>query len=321
MALMALWLTACGTAEPQATGTPTATQPPPAITPYLTNTPAELAQPTSTPAPTFTLPPLPTATPYLHTIVENNTLIGIANYYGVSIEELMTANPGIDPNFLTIGDQLIIPLPQADTNGENITSVQAEVLALETGPATCYRLRSDGWWCFFDVANPLEQPAENITALVRLFDADGQVVASQTVAGLMNVLPPGESMPIAAFFTPPVETWQDAQGQLLSAAEANQVDSRYLTVTLGEVETAPLDEDQLTMEVSGSLQIPEDVNAEYLWVLAVAYDADGAIAGVRRWEAPAEQLTGGEVAFSFPVYSLGKPIDHITLLAEARAGQ
>lgn len=322
MTLLALVLTACGTAAPQVTGTPTASQAPPAITPYLTNTPAALGQPSATPAPTFTLPPLPTPTPYLHTIVENDTLIGIANYYGVTTEALTTANPEVDPNYLTIGDQLIIPLPQANMDDETTAvQMQTEVLPLETGPVNCYRLRSDGWWCFFEVRNSLEQPAENITALVRLFDANGQEVASQTVAGLLNVLPPGESMPLAAYFAPPVGDWQDAQGQLLSAAEASQANTRYLTATLGEVTTTPLDEDRLAMAVSGSVQISGEGSPDYLWVLAVAYDADGVVSAVRRWEAPAEQLAGGEAAFSFAVYSLGRPIDHVVLLAESRVGQ
>ena len=56
-------------------------------------------------------------------------------------------------------------------------------------------------------------------------------------------------------------------------------------------------------------------------MLAAAYDADGVVTAVRRWEAPEEQLATGEVAFSFAVYSLGKPIDHVVLLAESRAGQ
>lgn len=314
-----VWLTACGAAEPQATAAPTGTRPAPAITPYLTNTPAGGGV-TATPAPTFTLPPLPTPTPYLHTIVENNTLIGIANYYGVTTEDLMVANPGIDPNFLTIGDQLVIPLPSFEGDAEQAAQAQAQTLALETGPVNCYRLRSEGWWCFFEVRNPLEQPAENITAMVRLFDANGQEVANQTTSGLVNVLRPGERLPLGVYFPPPVGAWSDVQGQLLSAAAANQVDTRYLPVTAEPVEITPLSDDRLGMDVSGSVQLPADSAAEYLWVLAVAYDADGTIVGLRRWEALSEQLAEGVVPFSFAIYSLGKPIDHIDLLTESRVG-
>jgi hypothetical protein len=50
----------------------------------------------------------------------------------------------------------------------------------------------------------------------------------------------------------------------------------------------------------------------------VAYDADGAVTGIRRWETaeapPAEGLN-----FSFEVYSLSKPIDQVELLTEVAA--
>ncbi|MEJ2757289.1 MAG: LysM peptidoglycan-binding domain-containing protein [Anaerolineales bacterium] len=319
--LLAGLLAACGSAGNQAAetpGTPTATQPGPAITPYITNTPSGMDGPTATPAPTATLPPLPTPTPFMHTIVENDTLIGIATFYGVTTEAIMTANPGIDPNFLSIGDQLIIPLPVAEVDGEDVTA-QPQTLPLETGPVNCYRLRTEGWWCFFEVTNTLEQPAENITALVRLFGAQGEDVAGQTVAALVNVLRPGEHLALAAYFPPPVGDWTEAQGQLLSAAQANQVDTRYLPVTLGEMQTLPLTEDGLGMTVSGSVQLPADASVEYVWVLATAYDADGAVVGVRRWEANPEQIAGGEGSFSLEIYSMGKPIERVDMLAESRA--
>ncbi len=318
-------LAACGSAEPQESetpgtpnGIPSATQPGPAITPYVTSTPAEMQGPTATLAPTPTLPPLPTPTPFVHTIVENDTLSGIAAFYGVTTEALMTANPGIDPNFLSIGDQLIIPLPVTEVDGEAVTA-QAQTLPLETGPVSCYRQRSEGWWCFFEVSNTLEQPAENITALVRLFDAKRKEVASQTASALVNVLHPGEHLALAAYFPPSVGAWSEAQGQLLSAAEANQVDTRYLSVMLGEFETILLSEDGLEVNVNGSVQVPADATVGYLWVLATAYDASGAVVGVRRWEAAPAQITAGEAFFSFDVSSMEKPIAWVDLLAESRA--
>lgn len=316
-------LAACGSAEPEAAETPgtlTATQPGPAITPYVTNTPAGMEGPTATLSPTATLPPLPTPTPFVHTIVENDTLSGIAAYYGVTIEAILTSNPGIDPNFLSIGDQLVIPLPVAEVDGEAVTA-QAQTLPLETGPVNCYRQRSEGWWCFLEVTNTLEQPAENITALVRLFDAKRKEVASQTAAALLNVLHPGEHLALAAYFPPSVGAWSEAQGQLLSAAEANEVDTRYLPVTLGEFETTPLTEDGLEVNVNGSVQVPADVSVGYLWVLATAYDDTGVVVGVRRWEADPAQVVAGEAFFAFEVSSMGKPIERVDLLAESRASE
>ena len=76
------------------------------LTPYLTitssPTPEDEDSPTgSTPIPSEI--PLPTATPVIYTVVANDTLTGIAFRYSLSLEDLIAANPGLDPNFLTIG--------------------------------------------------------------------------------------------------------------------------------------------------------------------------------------------------------------------------
>ena len=57
-----------------------------------------------------TVPPAPT--PSLYTIKKGDTLSKIAAAHGVSIEELMAANPTIkDPNKIALGQQIVIPTP------------------------------------------------------------------------------------------------------------------------------------------------------------------------------------------------------------------
>ena len=46
----------------------------------------------------------------LHTVVGGDTLWGIALKYGVKLETLLAANPGIkNPNLIHVGDQVVIP--------------------------------------------------------------------------------------------------------------------------------------------------------------------------------------------------------------------
>jgi hypothetical protein len=49
-----------------------------------------------------------------------------------------------------------------------------------------------------------------------------------------------------------------------------------------------------------------------LWVLAVAYDANGNIVGARKWK------SAGEKEFEFTVFSVAGAIDHVEMLNEAR---
>lgn len=49
--------------------------------------------------------------PVTYAVRAGDTLFGIAAAYGVSLEELMRANDLTDPDFLTLGQKLIIPIP------------------------------------------------------------------------------------------------------------------------------------------------------------------------------------------------------------------
>lgn len=44
----------------------------------------------------------------MHYIQPGDTLAGIAREYGTSVESIMESNPGIDPNYLRIGQRLCI---------------------------------------------------------------------------------------------------------------------------------------------------------------------------------------------------------------------
>jgi hypothetical protein len=58
--------------------------------------------------------------------------------------------------------------------------------------------------------------------------------------------------------------------------------------------------------------------ANTLWILAAAYDPDGNVVGVRRWESDAVLKADAPVLFDFPISSLGPGITRVELLAEAR---
>ncbi len=89
--------------------------PVPTERPILIQTTPTSVPPTSTPvvikpAPT---PPVPT-TPLFYTVESGETLEKIANTYGVSWLDLANLNQITDPNFLTIGQVLIISFNPAD---------------------------------------------------------------------------------------------------------------------------------------------------------------------------------------------------------------
>ena len=50
-----------------------------------------------------------------YTVVDSDTMFGIADKCGVSADDLQNANPDVDPRSLHVGDVLIIPQSSGDT--------------------------------------------------------------------------------------------------------------------------------------------------------------------------------------------------------------
>ena len=74
--------------------------------------PSPVATVAITPTPLPTEPPGPTPTVY--TVVNGDTATRIAAKFGITVDQLMAANPQVkNANKLKIGDQLVIPAPLA----------------------------------------------------------------------------------------------------------------------------------------------------------------------------------------------------------------
>jgi hypothetical protein len=214
----------------------------------------------------------------------------------------------VDARLLTPGTELLIPI-----NGD----LPAEVLPTPTpvpaelNPATCYTTAANELWCFLLVMNDGDQTLENLSGLVQLISADGEVIANVEAVAPLNVLPVGQAMPLVAFFKDPPAEWLSVRGQLLGAYALAQGDENYLDAELRETDIN-ISETGLTAQVMGEIDITSGGQASLIWVLAVAYDANGEVAGIRRWESE------NESAFYLTVYSLGPRIAEVQLLIEAR---
>ena len=83
----------------------------PTVSPTVTTTPEPTA--TETPAPTLT--PLP---PINHTITTGDTCLGLAAFYEVSIRSIQDMNPGLQCEFLSIGQIVLVPQPTPTASPE-----------------------------------------------------------------------------------------------------------------------------------------------------------------------------------------------------------
>ncbi len=86
--------------------------------PTLTATLAPVVVPTLEPA---TPEPSPTPAVITHTVKAGETLGGIARFYGANIQDVLTLNSLTNANVVTVGQNLLIPVPAFQSGGPTAT--------------------------------------------------------------------------------------------------------------------------------------------------------------------------------------------------------
>lgn len=280
-----------------------------ATTPSATAEITEYVQATATPTlaqETAVEFQLPTPTPHLYTVVQNDTLFAIAARFNITLEALMAANPGVDARALSPGAQLLVPsgLGASTTPMPQITPV-----VTTTRPPVCYGSAAGELWCLVLVVNDIEQPLENVTGFVRLLNAAGEQVETVEAVPPLNLLPPGASMALVAYVPRAPANWATAQAEIATAFGVQEDAALYVAVHSVDVSWTLGQQDAKSARVQGQASLATDAGS--VWVMAVAYDAGGQPVGVRRWE------SSGSTQFDFWVYSLGPDIADVQVVVEA----
>jgi LysM repeat protein len=285
------------------------------LTPYLTSTPSMLPPTNSNRAIlTPTLAPSPTPTPLTHSVIEGDTMLAIAFQYGISLEELLAANPDVDPRLISVGTELIIPF------GESSPPIFATAtpLPIPIQPAVCYPDAVQGVWCFILVSNDRSRAVENLTAKIFLLDSEGSIVEEGLAFAPLNFILPEQKLPLTVYFGGPVQGDFSSQVELTSVLPVPRDDERYLNawVEIDNVEIAP---DGEVATVSGEVGLPtRSQPAAVIWLAAVAYDESGDVSAVRKLEMDGSLEPGTERFFEISLYSLGPVIERVEVSVEAR---
>lgn len=257
--------------------------------------------------------PLPSPTPSSYTIKAGDTLSQIAERLRVSVDVLLLANPALDPDALRVGDTLTIPGNVGAAAISSPTPVPVQITDVD-----CRSMATGAAWCFALIQNESTAALENVTGTISILDANGVMLASQDVALLLDILPPGASLPLAVSFSGPLPLEIYPRVRILTAMKIRADTSRYLPVTVHNALTR-VSWSGRSADVSGELVLPEGLaNASQVWLAAVAYDESGQLVGWRRWESPSGLGAGTTLQFQTWVYSLAGAIGRVDLVVQAR---
>jgi LysM repeat protein len=285
------------------------------LSPFLTAT----TRASSTPPPTESTKVAlgPTATPFVHIVQQGETLLGIALRYGVSLEDLLLVNPGVDPSFLSIGQQVRIP----GTEGEAVDYLlpTPTPVPMSLGPVDCYDSPSGRMVCLLEAENNSSTDLEALTVVVKLIGNDGDLIDAAAANAPLDLIPAGTGMPLSAAFSerPAGYTYAIAELSSSVAAAQDQVDLVPLTVEISEMtlQRQPgFAHVEGKVEPAGSMQ-----SGQYMVrVVGVVRNAMGDLVGYNLWEDMIDVPVEEPPAFVLEVFSLGPQVAEVELLAQAR---
>ncbi len=319
--LATMLLTACSPSTPVVINTLTSTvdgtlRPYPTDTATVTPLPTGYSSPT--PSPTVT----PTATQVFYEVQLGDDMYSIGYRYKVHPDAIMTANPEVNPRAMGVGTTLLIPVtpsPEPTPTTASDPTPTPTQLAVDLITPDCYPESIGGLWCFVLVENEEDTALENISAevILRIGDEERREIAIMP----LNLLPAGEALPLIVYFQPPLPEDYSVTASITFMLPVMPDDQRYLPVVI-EDQSIVLNEDQNIAIIEGDLFLPAGHPAtRYIWVNATAFDEEGHVVAVRRWESDVQLSAGEKVPFELALYSMGNAIDRVSLLVEARGHQ
>jgi LysM repeat protein len=255
---------------------------PPTVTllPLPSGTPIPAGTRTPPPTPIIIASPTPSATPVTHTVARNETLISIAVDYGVSLEALQTANPGVSPRFLGVGTVLVIPAG----DGTPIAPVGAPTpLPVVFGVPACHALSSGAMYCFVEARNANAVALEAISARITLAGADGLPLADALAHPALDAVPAGDAVTLAAYFGNAPGDVAAVGVAAVSAYPLTDFASRYLSLEVSGPRAA---QSGAEWAVTAQLRNDGPTRAATIRVALTLFDEAGAIIGYRQQTLP-----------------------------------
>lgn len=310
---LAFILASCGQVI---TLTPTPTpEPTPTVEIVALATQAPTATPAPyTPAPTLT--PTVTPTPIFYTIQQGDSLLGVAEEYGVTVAAIQDANGILDPRSLQIGQQLVLPLSEEDEEDLTNATPTPTPLAVTVQNMHFSETTIGGLWVLGEVQNVSGQPLEQVRVAVSLLDKDDVEIARSNGLIALDLLDVSELAPFAILFGEVPGEFARYQSFAISAVPA-YLGNYYRNLVVENV--ASEGERYASYTVTGTVRNTGPAEAVSIQVVLTAYDILDRVVAMRKI-VPEHNVVaqGGETTFSAVLVPAGGPVTRIAAVAQGR---
>ena len=262
---------------------------------------------TPSPTPVVLVSPTPTATPVIYEIKAGDTIIGIANQYKIEIEALLLANPTINPNLLSVGVTLTIPIAQESSVQTPISAIDIDLVSLD-----CYDQAIGSTWCIASMVNNHINSYINVSVSLSILDADGKLIENVPSSTPIINFPPDSVMPFGFYFP----NGKDNQTQYSLVINTGTELSPEIGDTLWT--QLPVTE-QMSTQNDGSLQIDFSLNdipnnIESIHIMCYLLNDTGKIIGYRTMQIDSP-FDSSNIQDLIYIYSLGPEIHHYQIFA------
>lgn len=188
---------------------------------------------------------------------------------------------------------------------------------LEIQPPYCQAELTGGLHCYALAGNNGKNDLDNVTAEFRLIDPEtGEVLIRSSLLPL-DILQAESSLPFYTFFGPPVPPGGEVSLQLYSASEVSSANTNSFSLKIENFQTE-IAADGTYAEVSGSAHSANsNPTGNRIRIAVIAYDDEGRVTGIRRYEETAVLNNGSDFSFKLVVYSTGSAISSVAVFAEA----
>jgi hypothetical protein len=203
-------------------------------------------------------------------------------------------------------------------SGAGFAGSSATPVPMTDGKLNCMHSREGGIWCFLLIKNNQNYPVENLMARIVLGYSQTVQLQEQLTTAPLNILYPGKAMALSAYFPAAMPDPFQSNHEIVSALQVQDGSSRYLDTKV-ENQQIKIEPNGLSASLYGEVSLTDpSAKANQVWAAAIAYDVNGVVVGVRRWESGVPLSAGQKISFSFQVYSTGAEITSVDILVEAR---